>query len=137
MNVWRDLAPSRLMPNLALRALLATALFLPFGERALAEPKLSPATAEDQRILAYAKPDDLVDIGGRHINLTCIGAGRPTVILMAGLFSWSVDWYKVQPTVAKKARVCAFDRAGYGFSDAAPRPPIISEVVEDLHSIRS
>jgi pimeloyl-ACP methyl ester carboxylesterase len=73
----------------------------------------------------------LVDIGGRNLN--CIGAGRPTVILMAGLFSWSVVWYKVQAAIAQKARVCAFDRAEYGFSDAASQPQIISEVVEDLH----
>jgi pimeloyl-ACP methyl ester carboxylesterase len=133
MNMCRDVVPSRLMTTLALRALLATALCLYFCDAVLAQPKLSPATAEDQRILPFVKPDHLVDIGGRHINLNCIGAGRPTVILMAGLFSWSVVWYKVQPAIAQKARVCAFDRAGYGFSDAAPRPQIVFQVVEDLH----
>ena len=61
-------------------------------------------------------------IGGRRINLHCTGAGGPTVILMAGLFSWSVVWYKTQPVIAQKTRVCAFDRAGYGFSDPGPRP---------------
>ena len=133
MNMCRDIAPSRLIPTLGLRALLATALCLPFGDIVIAQSTVSPAPAEDQRILPYAKPDHLIDIGGRHINLNCSGAGRPTVILMAGLFSWSVVWYKVQPAIAQKARVCAFDRAGYGFSDAASRPQIISEVVEDLH----
>ena len=61
-------------------------------------------------------------IGGRRINLHCTDAGGPTVILMAGLFSWSVVWYKTQPVIAQKTRVCAFDRAGYGFSDPGPRP---------------
>ena len=61
-------------------------------------------------------------IGGRRINLHCTGTGGPTVILMAGLFSWSVVWYKTQPVIAQKTRVCAFDRAGYGFSDPGPRP---------------
>jgi pimeloyl-ACP methyl ester carboxylesterase len=63
----------------------------------------------------------------------CAGSGSPTVILMAGLFSWSVVWYKTQPVIAQKTRVCAFDRASYGFSDPAPRPQIIDDVVEDLH----
>jgi pimeloyl-ACP methyl ester carboxylesterase len=62
-----------------------------------------------------------------------MGAGGPTVVLMAGLFSWSLVWYKTQPVIAEKTRVCAFDRAAYGFSDPAPQPQIISEVVEDLH----
>jgi pimeloyl-ACP methyl ester carboxylesterase len=90
---------------------------------------------EDQRMLPYTEPSQLVDIGGRRINLQCAGTGGPTVILMAGLFSWSVVWYKTQPVIAQKARVCAFDRAAYGFSDPGPRPQIISEVVEDLHKV--
>jgi pimeloyl-ACP methyl ester carboxylesterase len=66
--------------------------------------------------------------------LHCAGSGGPTVILMAGLFSWSVVWYKTQPVIGQKTRVCAFDRAAYGFSDPAPQPQIISEVVDDLHN---
>jgi pimeloyl-ACP methyl ester carboxylesterase len=53
---------------------------------------------------------------------------------MAGLSSWSAVWYKTQPAIAQMTRVCAFDRAGYGFSDPAPRPQILSEVVDDLHA---
>lgn len=86
-------------------------------------------------MLPYAEPGQLVDIGGRRINMQCAGTGKPTVILMAGLFSWSLVWYKTQPVIAQKTRVCAFDRASYGFSDPAPRPQIISEVVEDLHKV--
>jgi pimeloyl-ACP methyl ester carboxylesterase len=76
----------------------------------------------------------LVDIGGRRIHLFCTGAGGPTVILMAGLSSWSAVWYKDQPVIEQKTRVCAFDRAGYGFSDPASRPQILSNVVDDLHA---
>jgi pimeloyl-ACP methyl ester carboxylesterase len=123
--------PWRLMRTLAHRAIL-TALLLCIAEVVFAEPTGTSQT-EDQRILPYTKPGRLVDIGGRHINLLCTGAGSPTVILMAGLFSWSLVWYKAQPVVAQRTRVCAFDRAGYGFSDAAPQPQVISEVVEDLH----
>jgi transcriptional regulator with GAF, ATPase, and Fis domain len=71
MNMCRDIAPSRLIPSLGLRALLATALCLPFGDIVIAQPKPSPVPAEDQRILPFAKADHLIDIGGRHINLNC------------------------------------------------------------------
>jgi pimeloyl-ACP methyl ester carboxylesterase len=122
------------MPTLALRILLAAALLLSIGDVVLAEPTPALAPAEDQRMLPYVEPGQLVNISGRRINLHCTGEGGPTVILMAGLFSWSVVWYKTQPVIAQKTRVCAFDRAGYGFSDPAPRPQILSDVVDDLHA---
>jgi pimeloyl-ACP methyl ester carboxylesterase len=117
------------MATLALRATLVADVVL-----AEPAPVPVPATAEDERLLPYVKPGQLVDIGGRRINLHCTGAGGPTVILMAGIFSWSVVWYKTQPVIAQKTRVCGFDRASYGFSDPAPRPQILSDVVDDLHA---
>jgi len=94
------------MPTFALRAILA-ALLLSIGDVVLAQATPAPSMAEDQRILPYVEPGQLVNIGGRRINLHCTGAGGPTVILMAGLFSWSVVWYKTQPVIAQKTRVCA------------------------------
>ena len=46
---------------------------------------------------------------------------------MAGLLNWSYVWCKPQPEIAKRIRVCAFDRASFGFSDPAPRPQILSD----------
>src|SRR5450631_1885254 len=97
----------------------AAASMLSIVEAAVAQTESGPAIAEDQRMLPYIEPGLLVDIGGRRINLHCMGAGvgGPTVILMAGLFSWSLVWYKTQPVIAQRVRICAFDRASYGFSD--------------------
>ena len=113
---------------------LAAVLLPSIDDVAVALPEPAPAIAEDQRILPYVQPGQLVDIGGRRINFHCLGRGSPTVVLMAGLFSWSVVWYKTQSVIAQKTRVCAFDRAAYGFSDPASRPQIVAEVVEDLHT---
>jgi len=123
------------MPNLALPTILST-LLLSIGNVVLAQsaPEAAQAVAEDERLLPYVKPGQLVDIGGRRINLYCTGTGSPTVVLMAGIASWSPVWYKTQPVVAQRTRVCAFDRAAYGFSDPAPRPQILSDVVDDLHA---
>jgi len=85
-------------------------------------------------LLPYAAPGQLVDIGGRHINLRCTGSGGPPVILMAGLMHWSFVWDKTQPEIAKRTRVCAYDRASFGFSDPAPQPLTIADVVSDLHA---
>src|ERR1700680_188178 len=103
MNMHRDVVPRLLMPTFALRAILA-ALLLSIGDVVLAQPTAAPSMAEDQRILPYVEPGQLVNIGGGRINLHCTVAGGPTVILMAGLFSWSVVWYKTQPVIAQKTR---------------------------------
>jgi pimeloyl-ACP methyl ester carboxylesterase len=135
MNMRHKIVRWPFKPTFALRAVLAAlaaVLPLPISDIALAQP--APALAEDQRMLPYAKPDRLVDIGGRRIHLHCMGKDSPTVILMAGISSWSVVWYKTQLEIAKSARVCAFDRASYGFSDPAPRPQYLSDTVNDLHT---
>src|SRR5947209_7375494 len=112
MNIDLDLVPRLLTSACVLRAPLVV-LLLSIGEVVLAQ---GPGMAEDQRMLPYAQPGQLVDIGGRRINMHCAGTGTPTVVLVAGLFSWSLVWYKTQPVIAQKARVCAFDRASYGSS---------------------
>lgn len=84
------LAP--LIPVFALRSMLTVlgaALLLFICRVSLAQPKSAAATAEDTRLLPYVVPGQMVDIGGRRINLHCAGAGGPTVVLMAGIASWS------------------------------------------------
>jgi pimeloyl-ACP methyl ester carboxylesterase len=107
---------------------LALGVILASNGAALAQPG-----SEDLRLLPYAEAGQLVDIGSRRINLRCSGSGSPTVVLAAGSGSWSTVWYKTQPEIAKRTRVCAFDRASYGFSDPA-RPQTVSEVSDDLHA---
>jgi pimeloyl-ACP methyl ester carboxylesterase len=71
----------------------------------------------------YPAPGQLIDIGGYRLHLYCVGdstAGSPTVILEAGLGGVSPTWALIQPEVAKVTRVCAYDRAGLGWSDPAP-----------------
>ena len=115
-------------------AALGAALLLCIVGVVRAQPEPARAVAEDQRLLPYVEPGQLVDIGGRRINLHCTGSGAPTVVLMAGISSWSPVWYKTQPVIAQETRVCAFDRASFGFSDPASRPQVLSDTVNDLHA---
>ncbi|KAK7446772.1 hypothetical protein BaRGS_00040239 [Batillaria attramentaria] len=78
-----------------------------------------------QREATELKPSDgeLYDVGwGRKMFLMCQGKGPPTVILDAptGMTSdvWSLVWQKISP----HAKVCAYDRAGLGFSDRPSDP---------------
>ncbi|HET6807102.1 MAG TPA: alpha/beta hydrolase [Frateuria sp.] len=85
---------------------------------------------------SYAHAAKLVDLGhGRHLNLRCTGSGAQTVMLEAGAIADSSTWFKVQPLLASHARVCAYDRAGYGFSSEGPLPRDLGADVSDLHAL--
>lgn len=84
----------------------------------------------------YAGPAQLVTIGrGRQLDLRCGGKGSPTILLEAGSHADSSTWFRVQPLLAAFTRVCSYDRAGYGFSDAGPLPRDLDADVADLHAL--
>ncbi len=84
----------------------------------------------------YTHAARLVDIGsGQRLNLYCTGQGSPTVVMDAGMGDSTVSWALVQPELSKRGRVCSFDRAGLGFSDAARRPGTPVNASEDLHAL--
>jgi hypothetical protein len=74
------------------------------------------AAGDDER---YPARGQLVDVGG-WLHIYCVGEGTPTVVLDAGLGGFSLDWSLVQPQLAGSTQVCAYDRAGYGWSDPSP-----------------
>ena len=82
----------------------------------------------------YPAPGRLVDIGGYRLHLACSGEG-PTVVLEYGHQGSYLDWHLVQPQIAKFARVCAYDRAGYGWSDPSPKPRVPSVMAEEFHAL--
>jgi pimeloyl-ACP methyl ester carboxylesterase len=68
-----------------------------------------------------------------HIN--CSGTGSPTVVIDAGMYEWSTTWNGVQAEVAKTTRVCTFDRAGSGWSEAGPLPRSALQYSKELNSL--
>lgn len=84
----------------------------------------------------YAKPGELVAVGtGRKLNMRCSGHGAPAVVLESGNMADSMAWFKVQPEIAQFARVCAYDRAGTGFSDGGPLPRSLDANADDLAAL--
>ena len=79
----------------------------------------------------------LVDVGGRQLYINCSGKGTPAVILEAGLDNASDAWSDFQPRVAGFTRVCSYDRAGLGRSEAGPTPRTSQAIVDDLHRLLS
>ena len=75
------------------------------------------------------------DFPGVSLNLNCVGQGAPTVILDSGLGVPAAGWDLVIPDVSKFARVCSYDRAGYGWSSAGPMPRTSEQIVKELHAL--
>ena len=85
--------------------------------------------------LAAAAPVRVALPDGRRMALNCTGAGSPTVILEAGFLAWSFAWAPVQPALAKRYRVCSYDRAGLGASDPGPLPRDGAAIAADLDAL--
>jgi pimeloyl-ACP methyl ester carboxylesterase len=84
---------------------------------------------------AYPMPGQLIDVGGHRLHLHCTGSGSPTVVLEPGLGAASSDLGWIAPVVSRDSRVCVYDRAGRGWSDAADGPQDGAHIAADLHTL--
>jgi pimeloyl-ACP methyl ester carboxylesterase len=80
-------------------------------------------------------PGRLIDIGGYKLHILCEGQGEPVVIFDAGIGGFSLEWIPVQRMLENEVMACAYDRAGYGWSDQGPSPRTTDQIVEELHSL--
>ena len=111
-----------------LRPILGARLALAFATAACA---VSPAFAASP----FAHPQQMVDVGGRRLNLYCSGSGPVTVVFDSGSGDAGWAWQAVQPEIAQRTRACVYDRAGLGFSDPSPLPGTSVNAVADLHAL--
>jgi len=92
------------------------------------------AEAADAR--AYPPPGQMVDVGGYRLHINCVGTGGPTVVIEAGWGDWSASWSSwVQPEAGKTTKVCVYDRAGMGWSEAGPLPRTAERFASELHTL--
>ncbi|MGV8964943.1 MAG: alpha/beta hydrolase [Cellulomonas sp.] len=77
----------------------------------------------------------LVDVGGHTMHLDCSGTGRPTVVLESGLGGTATLWNRITTQVGSSTRVCAYDRAGQGSSDATDTPRDGVTIATELRSL--
>jgi pimeloyl-ACP methyl ester carboxylesterase len=92
------------------------------------------ATELDER--AFPPPGQLIDVGGHSLHINCIGQGSPAAILEAANLGMSANWVRVQRQVAQTTRVCAYDRAGLGWSSQrGPEPRDARQISSELHTL--
>lgn len=84
------------------------------------------------------KLGQLYDLGDVQLHMYCLGsskASQPTVIFDAGLGGFSLEWLKVQRQLENDIRTCAYDRAGYGWSQQGPSPRTTSQINDEFERL--
>ncbi len=85
----------------------------------------------------FPPPGRLIAIGTRRLHIHEQGSGAPPVVLEAGIAGSSTGWALVQPGIAEFTRVVSYDRAGLGWSDAAPSERSVQQMVAELRALLS
>ncbi|MBX9243606.1 alpha/beta fold hydrolase [Actinotalea ferrariae] len=80
-------------------------------------------------------PGRLIDVGNHRLHLSCTGSGGPTVVLEPGAGMVSAQLELVAPAVSEQTRVCVYDRAGRGWSEAARTRQDAHQISADLHTL--
>jgi pimeloyl-ACP methyl ester carboxylesterase len=128
--VWSYRNARRSLRNWSRRTLLNPSLFVLLVIAAGgAFQTVSAATASNPA------PDRTYLVNGHSLYLHCVGSGEPTVVLFNGLGERTPSWAWVQQSVSRSARVCAFDRAGEGWSGAGPAGQNEQQLASDLHGL--
>jgi pimeloyl-ACP methyl ester carboxylesterase len=93
----------------------------------------SVASALDRR--QFQAPGQFYVVDGHRLHLYCVGQGQPTIVLEAGAYSFSSEWYWIEQQLQSSYRVCTYDRAGNGWSETATGERDGLTLVHELHSL--
>ena len=79
----------------------------------------------------------LYDVGGFSLHLDCRGVSQnqPTLIVESGAGTPAISYYWIQEALSRDLRVCTYDRAGLGFSEASDTSRDADTVSHELHAL--
>lgn len=80
-------------------------------------------------------PGELVDVGGYSLHLYCVGEGSPTILLEPGFARFSLNMRATQEQLSALTRVCAYDHAGFGWSEPGPLPRTTQQLSDELAAL--
>lgn len=83
----------------------------------------------------YSAPGRIVPVQNGRLHAYSEGEGEPTIILESGIATSSLNWRAVQSKLAQFTRVISYDRAGFGWSEAAHTPRTIENLVSELEKM--
>ena len=85
--------------------------------------------------MRFPAPGRMLRVPGGALHCFEQGLGSPTVVLESGISASSVSWRPVQKELARRCRVLAYDRAGYGWSPRMRTPRTIPQLCAELEAM--
>ena len=84
----------------------------------------------------YAPPaSEMIMVDGRTVHFVCTGQGTRLYLLDAGAGVGAIEWDYLIPLLAKRGRVCSFDRPGLGWSDDTGEAHDVTTLVNRIGAI--
>ena len=80
-----------------------------------------------------APPGNLINLGKYRLHFCLAGVASPTIIIDHSL--GGIEGYFLLEELSQLARVCIYDRAGYGWSDSSPYPRTSYQIVQELDKL--
>jgi pimeloyl-ACP methyl ester carboxylesterase len=77
----------------------------------------------------------MIEVGGHRLHVVCRGSGTPPILLESGIAASSVSWALIQPQLARLSTVCAYDRAGFAWSDPPSRRRTFDVILDELNAV--
>jgi pimeloyl-ACP methyl ester carboxylesterase len=91
------------------------------------------AVRRDRRL--FPAPGQFLDVGGRRLHYVCSGSGTPLVLFEVSGFSNAMSFHDARAGVARRTRVCSYDRMGIGWSDPGPSAIPAGMLADDLRRL--
>lgn len=83
----------------------------------------------------FPYPGKMISVGDHQLHIQIKGTGSPVVVLEAASDGSSVNWAWVMDEISNITTVCAYDRAGHGWSDLAKGPRDAVHIADELHTL--
>lgn len=131
LAVWMGASIRRAMSGPAAWMLYPVVALIAASALGGAATTISAQSTSDQ----FPMPGQVYTVNGHQLHLDCTGNGSPTVVLENGLGLSSPAWAGITDAVAPTTRVCAYDRAGQGWSEDPEEPQDSRAVARDLHAL--
>lgn len=85
----------------------------------------------------FPVPGQFVQTANGRRHVVCDGAGSPVVLFEVSGFSNATSFEAARAGLARITRVCSYDRAGTGWSDAAPATISAGMLADDLMRVQA
>lgn len=80
-------------------------------------------------------PGEFVELESHRLHVHCVGEGSVTVLFESGLGGSALEWGAVQSEIAKYAKACVYDRAGYGWSSPSPFKADVQQLASEANQM--